>query len=93
MLLLHGIEYRKYKPPFRPSSKTPYLQSPHFFAVQVAVFAVGLAQNALIMFGLAARSLAGGALDVSCPTGRCETGSVGVEGVNQIDDFEMGRTK
>ena len=42
--------------------------------------------------GLAAKSLAAGSLDVSCPTGRCETGRVGFKGVNQIHDSEMGRT-
>ena len=60
--------------------------------IQVTVFAVAPAQIALIRVGLAAKSLAAVALDVSCPAGRCETGSVGFEGVNQTDDCEMGRT-
>ena len=60
--------------------------------IQVTVIAVGPAQIALIRVGLAAKSLAAGTLDVSCSTGRCETGSVGFEGVNQRDDSEMGRT-
>ena len=57
--------------------------------VQVTVLAVAPAQIALIRVGLAAKSLAAGALDVSCSNGRCETGSVGFEGVNQIADSEM----
>ena len=60
--------------------------------MQVTVFAVGPAQIALIRLGLAAKALTAGSLDVSCSTGRCETGSVGFEGVNQIHDSEMGRT-
>ena len=55
--------------------------------------AVGPAQIALIRLGLAAKSLAGGTLDVSYATGRCETGHAGFEGVNQRDDSVMGRTK
>ena len=60
--------------------------------IHVTVFAVGPAQIALIRVGLAAKSLAAGARDVICPTGRCETGSVGFEVVNQRDDYVMGRT-
>ena len=84
--------YRQYKAPFYPSSEAPYPKAPHSFTVQVAVLAVGLAQIALVRVGLAAKSLAGGSLDVNCPTGRCETGSVGFEVVNQRHDYVMGRT-
>ena len=52
----------------------------------------GQLKIALIRVGLAAKSLAAGARDVICPTGRCEAGSVGFEGVSQIDNSEMGRT-
>ena len=59
---------------------------------QVTVFDVGPAQIAQIRVGLAAKSLAVASFDVSCPTGPGETGSVGFEGFNQIDDSEIGRT-
>lgn len=86
------ISYRKYKPPFCRPRETPYPKAPHSLVVQVTVFAVGPTQIAPIRVGLAAKSLAGGALDVSCPTGRCETCRVGFEGVNQIVDSKMNRT-
>ena len=73
--------------------EVPYSKSPHSVVIEVTVLAAGPAQIALIRVGLAAKALTDGSLDVSYPTGRCETGRVGVEGVNQIADFEMGRTK
>ena len=73
--------------------EVPYSKSPHSVVIEVTVLAVGPAQIALIRLGLAAKSLAGGTLDVSCATGRCETGHAGFEGVNQRDDSVMGRTK
>ena len=59
--------------------------------IRVTVFAVGPAQIALKRVSLAAKSLAAGARDVICPTGRCEAGSIGFEVVNQIDSSEMHR--
>ena len=87
-----GDGYRKYKPTFCRSREASYPKAPHPFVVQVTVLAVGPAQIALIRAGLAAKSLAAGSLDVSCSTSRSETGTVGFEGVNQIDDSELGRT-
>ena len=81
-----------YKPTFCSSREASYPKAPHSFVVQVTVFAVAPAQIALISVGLAAKSLAADSLDVYCPAGRSETGSVGFEGVNQIDDSELGRT-
>ena len=81
-----------YKPTFCSSREASYPKAPHSFVVQVTVFAVAPAQIALIRVGLAAKSLAAGSIDVSYPTGRCETGRVGFEGDNQIHDSEMGRT-
>ena len=81
-----------YKPTFCSSREASYPKAPHSFVVQVTVFAVAPAQIALIRVDLAAKSQAAGSLDVKCPAGRTETGSVGFEGVNQRDDCEMGRT-
>ena len=86
-----AAEYRTYKPPFCPSSEASYPKPSHSFTVQVTVVACAPVQFALIRVGLAVESLAGGTLDVSCATGRCEAGSVGLARVNHIDDSEMGR--
>ena len=60
--------------------------------IQVAVFAWGPVQFALIRVGLTVKSLAGGTLDVSCATDRCEASGAGLARVNHIDNSEMGRT-
>ncbi len=36
----HTTEYRRYKPPFWPSSEASCPKSPHLFTIQVPIFAV-----------------------------------------------------
>ncbi|MEJ2419107.1 MAG: hypothetical protein P8Y45_19700, partial [Exilibacterium sp.] len=50
-------EHRKHKPPFCPSGEASYPKFPHSFTIQIPIFAVGPAQIALILFGLAVKSL------------------------------------
>ena len=71
------------KPLLCPSIEAGYPKAPHSAMMQVPVFAASPPQIAEIRVGLAARSLAPGAQDVICSTGRCKTGRVGFEVVNQ----------